>query len=95
MLKAQALFGLSGLDEISHCLVWSLFANLGTYVFVSLLSQPDAMEASQAERFVDIFRHEGRQVDSRLWRGRASVDELVGLLKRFLGHARAGRQVGA
>jgi hypothetical protein len=28
-LKAQALFGLSGLDEISHCLWWSMLANLG------------------------------------------------------------------
>jgi Na+/proline symporter len=28
-LKAQALFGLSGMDEISHCLWWSMLANIG------------------------------------------------------------------
>ena len=93
-LKAQALFGLTGLDEISHCLWWSLFANMGCYVAVSLNTRPDAVEASQAERFVDIFRHGGRDADVRLWRGNASVDALVGLLERFLGPLRARQQLG-
>ncbi|MGE5470970.1 MAG: ATP-binding protein [Bacteroidota bacterium] len=94
-LKAQALFGLSGFDEISHCLMWSLFANIGLYVGGSLLSRPDATEAGQAERFVDIFRHAGRETDARLWRGKASVEQLVGLLERFLGPARARQQLAA
>ncbi|MDP3635755.1 MAG: histidine kinase dimerization/phospho-acceptor domain-containing protein, partial [Azonexus sp.] len=93
-LKAQALFGLEGLDEISHCLWWSLFANIGAYVAVSLNSRPDAVEASQAERFVDIFRHAGRDADARLWRGNTSVEALVGLLERFLGPLRARQQLG-
>jgi signal transduction histidine kinase len=94
-LKAQTLFGLSGLDEISHCLIWSLLANIGLYIFVSLHSRPDAMEASQAERFVDVFRHAERQTDARLWRGRASLEELVELLNRFLGPARSSQQLNA
>ncbi|MDP3538879.1 MAG: sensor histidine kinase [Azonexus sp.] len=93
-MKAQALFGLSGMDEISHCLWWSLLANIGCYVGVSLNSRPDAVEAGQAERFVDVFRHAQRETDSRLWRGNASVDALVGLLERFLGPARARQQLG-
>ncbi|WP_374340811.1 ATP-binding protein [Azonexus sp.] len=94
-LKAQALFGLAGLDEISHCLWWSLVANLGAYVAVSLYTRPDAVEASQAERFVDVFRHAGRDAELRLWRGKASGDALVGLLERFLGVARARQQLAA
>ena len=94
-LKAQALFGLSGLDEISHSLWWSLLANIGLYVLVSLYSKPDAVEAGQAERFVDIFRHGARDTDARLWRGTASVDELVSLLERFLGPFRARQQLAA
>ncbi len=94
-LKAQALFGLAGLDEISHCLLWSLFANIGLYVVVSLNSRPDATEARQAERFVDIFRHAGRETDARLWRGSASVEQLVALLERFLGPARARQQMAS
>ncbi len=94
-LKAQALFGLAGLDEISHCLWWSLVANLGAYVAVSLHTRPDAVEASQAERFVDVFRHAGRDAELGLWRGKASGDALVGLLERFLGVARARQQLAA
>ncbi len=94
-LKAQALFGLSGLDEISHCLWWSLLTNIGLYVLVSLHSRPDALEAGQAESFVDVFRHGARTRDARLWRGSASVDDLVGLLERFLGPRRARKRLSA
>jgi Na+/proline symporter/signal transduction histidine kinase len=92
-LKAQALFGLGGLDEISHCLWWSMLANIGCYVAVSLNSRPDAVEASQAERFVDVFRFDQRKAEARLWRGKASLDALVGLLERFLGASRAHQQL--
>lgn len=94
-LKAQALFGLSGLDEISHCLWWSMLANLGAYIAVSLNSRPDAVEASQAERFVDVFRFDRHKAETRLWRGKASLDALVSLLERFLGTARARQQLAA
>ena len=94
-LKAQALFGLTGMDEISHSLWWSLLANIGCYVAVSLNSKPDAVEAGQAERFVDVFRHAQRVTDTRLWRGNASVDALVELLERFLGPLRARQQLAA
>ena len=92
-LKAQALFGLAGLDEISHCLWWSMLANIGCYVAVSLNSRPDAVEASQAERFVDVFRFDPRKAEASLWRGKASLDALVGLLERFLGAPRAHQQL--
>jgi Na+/proline symporter/nitrogen-specific signal transduction histidine kinase len=94
-LKAQALFGLTGLDEISHSLWWSLLVNIGLYVLVSLHSRPDALEAGQAESFVDVFRHGARLRDARLWRGTASVDDLVGLLERFLGPRRARKRLSA
>ncbi len=94
-LKAQALFGLAGLDEISHCLFWSMFVNLGLYVGVSLASSPDPMELTQAQRFVDVFRRRGGGPGARLWRGSASADELVGLLERFLGPGRTRQQLAA
>ncbi|MER2504538.1 MAG: sensor histidine kinase [Azonexus sp.] len=92
-LKAQALFGLTGLDEISHSLWWSLLVNSGLYLLVSLYSRPDALEARQAETFVDVFRRGARASDARLWRGSASVDDLVGLLERFLGPRRARKRL--
>ncbi len=92
-LKAQALFGLSGLDEITHCLWWSFLANIGAYVGVSLATRPDALEAGQAERFVDVFRYARRQSDLQLWRGNASLLEINALLERFLGPQRAREQM--
>ena len=92
-LKAQQLFGLQGMDEISHCLWWSLFANLFAYVFVSLFTRPNAVELSQAERFVDVFRYDPRNLDANLWRGRASTRDLAGLLERFLGAQRGQQQL--
>ncbi len=89
--KAQALFGLTGLDEVSHCLFWSLFANLGLYLAVSAFTRQTALEASQANKFVDVFRHRMNPLESRLWRGRASIDQLVRLMERFLGEERTHR----
>jgi Na+/proline symporter/nitrogen-specific signal transduction histidine kinase len=92
-LKAQALFGLRGMDEISHSLWWSLLANIGFYVVVSLNSRPDAVEASQAERFVDVFRFDRQNPEASLWRGKASLEDLVALLERFLGAPRTKQQL--
>jgi Na+/proline symporter/signal transduction histidine kinase len=87
-LKPQALFGSSGMDPISHCLFWSLTANLGTFLAVSLLRAPNAAEATQATLFVDALNRD-RPVGGGFWRGRAEVDELIALAGRFLGAARA------
>ena len=88
LLKPQQLFGLTGLDEISHCLFWSLLANAGLYVTISLLRRPHAAEHAQAVLFVDALRH-APAAGSRFWRGNASVNDLLGLLGRFLGPERA------
>jgi signal transduction histidine kinase len=87
-LKPQALFGLEGLDQISHCLFWSLAANLGTFLAVSLVRAPNAVETTQATLFVDALKRD-RPVGGGFWRGSAEVKELIGLAGRFLGAARA------
>jgi len=88
LLRPQQLFGLSGLDEISHCLFWSFFANIGAYITVSLRHPPTATEASQATLFVDALKHT-RPVGAALWRGSAQVSDLLALVGRFLGAQRA------
>ena len=89
LLKPQQLFGLQGLDNITHCLFWSMLANIGSYVGISLLQRPSAAEHSQATLFVDVLRQSSPAAGPRFWRGSASIDDLLALLGRFLGPERA------
>ncbi|HEX6528953.1 MAG TPA: ATP-binding protein, partial [Burkholderiales bacterium] len=81
LLKPLALFGVSGLDQITHAMVWSMVANIGCYVGVSLAQAPGAEERRQAVAFVDVFRHSG----APLRRGTASAPALFNVLARFVG----------
>ena len=83
LLKPLALFGLAGLDQITHAMVWSMIANVGLYVGVSLASAQSAVERRQASVFVDVFRHE--TAGARFWRGSASAGDLYSVLARFIG----------
>jgi len=89
LLKPLQLFGLAGLDSISHAMIWSMIVNVGAYIGVSLSASPSADEHRQASVFVDVFRHTGEAGGARFWRGTASVPDLYSLLARFLGSATA------
>jgi Na+/proline symporter/signal transduction histidine kinase len=89
LLRPEQLFGLYGFDDITHCLFWSMLANIGCYIGISLLWRPGATEHSQATLFVDAFKHTSTATGSKFWRGSASVEELRALLGRFLGPDRA------
>ncbi len=89
LLKPYALFGVEGLNNITHSMLWSMIANIGAYVAVSALTRQSAAEQAQAVRFVDVFRGGDEGLDVHLWRGTASMSELRALLARFLGPARA------
>ncbi len=91
LLKPYALFGLSGLDHVTHALIWSMMVNIGVYVMVSLLTQQSAIERIQAALFVDVFRDQGDGRGARFWRGSATVPDLYGLVARFVGEERAQR----
>jgi Na+/proline symporter/nitrogen-specific signal transduction histidine kinase len=88
LLRPQELFGLAGMNEISHCLFWSMTFNVGAYLFFSLRRAPTVVEATQATLFVDALRHE-RPGGVGLWRGKAEIKKLLGLAERFIGPARA------
>ncbi len=99
-LRPEQLFGLHGLDNLTHSLFWSLLVNIGAYVGLSLWRAPNGQEASQALLFVDVFE---RTTTARpvFWRGRATVPDLLRLCERFMGAERAqalfsafARQVG-
>jgi Na+/proline symporter len=93
-LKPEQLFGLTGLDNISHALFWSLLANIGCYVAVSMLRVPTGPEATQGALFVDVFRS-GAAAPASFWRTGAEAGELVPLVARFLGQRRTEEAFGA
>ncbi|MEQ1683403.1 MAG: sensor histidine kinase [Burkholderiaceae bacterium] len=99
LLKPEQLFGLSGLDNLTHALFWSLLANAGAFVGLSLWRPPSARETSQALLFVDVLRATPADATTSaagpvFWRGRAQVRELLPLASRFLGAERAARLFG-
>jgi Na+/proline symporter/signal transduction histidine kinase len=81
-LRPRELFGLAGMDDISHAMFWSMLVNIGAYVGVSLAGRPTPAELGQAGLFVDAMR---QPTGAPLWRGQASVDDLRSLIERFLG----------
>src|SRR5882672_3894490 len=85
LLKPLALFGVAGLDQITHAMIWSMGANVGAYVAVSLVQAPSADEHRQASLFVDVFKRPGEARGAHIWRGTASAPELFNLLARFVG----------
>ncbi|MFI7245361.1 SpoIIE family protein phosphatase [Streptomyces qinglanensis] len=90
LLRPQQLFGLTGMDPISHAMFWSALVNIGGYVGVSLVGRPTVAEQAQAVQFVDILTEPAggrrRQVS-------ATVGALQSVLERFLGREGAQRAV--
>ncbi|MDO8456506.1 MAG: EAL domain-containing protein [Burkholderiaceae bacterium] len=87
LLRPLALFSLEGLDEITHAMLWSMLANVGAYLAVSLTSEQSAVEQTQAALFVDVF-----QLDrgaERAWRASGSLPDLYAVMTRFLGAGNA------
>ena len=78
-LRPTALFGLSGLDTISHGVFWSLFVNVAAYLLVSIATTQDADERSQAAAFVGVAQTEPARVPAIL-----SVPEIERLLHLYV-----------
>ena len=94
-LRPDALFGLTGLDYLSHGLFWSWFFNGGLYVGVSLAWPPTALELRQADVFVDVFRRHSLAEEIAGWQGRTPLPDVRALLVGFLGKKRTHQALRA
>ncbi|MEM9987782.1 MAG: histidine kinase, partial [Bacteroidota bacterium] len=88
LLRPQALLGLEGLAPIPHAAFWSLFINVLFFVAGSLYTKPSEIEQQQARLFTDIFKKDQIAV-GRSWESRARLQDIQGLLSRFLGQQRS------
>ncbi len=81
LLKPYALFGLTGLDPVTHSMFWSMLMNVGSLIIVSLFIGQSALERTQAALFVDAATLAD---EARLWRGTARLTDVESLVGRFL-----------
>ena len=88
-LRPQALFHLSGWDPVMHGTFWSLFANIGCLVFVSLRFRPSLEERLHAAMFVAPYATGATGAGD--WRGRVSVRDLRTIAERIVGDRSAER----
>jgi signal transduction histidine kinase len=51
-LRPEALFGLAGVDNLTHALFWTMVSNVGLLVTVSLASKQSESEKEIAEEFI-------------------------------------------
>ncbi|HEY9791387.1 MAG TPA: sodium:solute symporter [Candidatus Obscuribacterales bacterium] len=65
-LRPYQLFGVTGLDQITHGLMWSLTVNIIAYLSVSLVTKQSADEQAQARAFVDVFGASGGDLQPAL-----------------------------
>ncbi|MGE0640053.1 MAG: ATP-binding protein [Thermoanaerobaculia bacterium] len=93
-LRPHAMFGLEGMDPLSHSLLWSLLANLLLYICVSSFDRQSSIERSQAARFVGAFGLR-RGPMAPAWAPETPVAAVRGLLGRFIGEERADRALAA
>ena len=91
-LKPYQLFGLTMFDSITHSVFWSMFANIGLLLGISLVDRQSTMDRIQASLFVDVYRHSG---DTHLWKGKAMITELKDLVGRFIGPRQTERAFAA
>lgn len=91
LLKPQALLYLK-FEPLTHGVLWSLLANLTTFLVVSLLRHPEPIERLQAHVFVlDDLPRAATTPAFRLWRTSVTVGDLMQAAGRYLGHERAER----
>ncbi|SLN13696.1 Sensor protein kinase WalK [Roseovarius litorisediminis] len=82
-LRPQALFGVEGMDQVVHAVMWSMLLNTASFVFVSLVSFPKPVERLQGAQFVNVFQH---SATAGSWSGGlAQSEDLMIMSQRILG----------
>jgi len=88
-LRPQALFGVSQLDPVVHCVFWSMLLNFGLFALVSISSFPGPMERLQGAQVVNALEEPSR---SPSWSDSAvEAEDLLIMAQRIVGsnHAQA------
>ncbi|MBL4802763.1 MAG: hybrid sensor histidine kinase/response regulator [Emcibacter sp.] len=88
LLRPENLFGVTGLSQVTHGLIWSLGLNLLCFVVISRLTRHSLIEHIQAATYVD-SDFDGKKERSLLIRSSAKTSDLMALAERFVGTKQA------
>ena len=83
------LFGLAGLDPITHAVFWSMLVNVGLFVGVSLFGRQSMHRASSGGACSSTSSNARARRAARALARHARVSDLKELLARFVGRQRA------
>ncbi len=89
LLRPTELFGLTGFDPWSHALFWTMLFNIGSYVGISLLTEPIPAESEQVDKFVDVYARRGGAAMLRRITKAPTIVEFVDLMAKFIGEKQA------
>jgi len=89
ILRPTALLGLDGFNIWSHGLFWTLFVNIGSFLAISLLTEPSPAEEEQIEKFVDVFKARTDVPQLRRISKAPTIIEFVELMAKFIGEKQA------
>ncbi len=92
-LRPYALFGVTGMEPVTHGTFWSLGINSLVLVGVSLLRAPGLLERRQASAFAGTGAAEESRQD-RLLKGSATVGDVTILVERFVGRKKTRELFG-
>jgi signal transduction histidine kinase/Na+/pantothenate symporter len=92
LLRPYALFGLKGFDPVTHATFWSMLANIGALLGVSMLSRQRLTDRAHAALFLDA---DNPAEAARFWRRTALIPDLDSLASRFLGRERTSSAFAA
>jgi len=87
MLRPRHLFG-SSLDALTHGVLWSMAANIGAYILISLFTGVDPIERTQAHAFVPSGQAVALPAQSQ---PEVSIKQLQATVERYLGKERTKR----
>ncbi|WP_415900059.1 NahK/ErcS family hybrid sensor histidine kinase/response regulator [Neptuniibacter sp. QD48_11] len=85
-LKPTQLFGIEGLEPLTHGVFWSLFFNTALYFLVSKYTSLRLVDRIQASAFVDVYNKDLTEATRQY--GQVTVGDLQMLTERFLGISR-------
>ena len=88
-LRPLELFGLSGFDIWTHSLFWTLFFNVGAFLTLSLMSEPEKQVLEQVPKFVDTFKPRRAEPEKQRISKAPTIMEFVELMTKFIGEKQA------